>query len=98
MITFENSYKNKRSGFTHISKLFYEGVELVEVKAHYLNRTWEAYPYQSAMKQAVHKAIENEISAQKEKQQIKRLTQTKKEEIQNNSSLIQELKEKYKTL
>jgi archaellum component FlaC len=50
------------------------------------------------MKDAVHKAIENEIQFQKDLQGIKRLTQQKRDEIINYSSIINELKTLYKTL
>jgi endonuclease III len=95
---FINEYKKTRSGFAHITKLFNEGVLLVEVKCNYLNRTWESYTFESSMKQAVHVAIENEISAKKTEKGIKRLTKKLKETIETESNLIQQLKDKLKTL
>jgi hypothetical protein len=90
---FKNEYKNSRSGFSHTSRLYHEsGNLLAEAKCNYLNRTWEVYPFQSSMKQAVAKAIENEIRTQKNLMGIKRLTKEKRAEIEAYSSTIQQLK------
>jgi hypothetical protein len=96
---FENEYKNTRSGFSHTSKLYHEsGNLLAEAKCNYLNRTWESYPFQSSMKMAIAKAIDNEINEQKRQRGIKRLTKQKLIEIEAYSSTIQQLKTLYKTI
>jgi len=95
---FKNEYKNKRNGFCHISELYVDGSLIAEAKCSYLNRTWERYTFQSVMQKVVKQAIDNEILAEKYKRGIKRLTQTLKDEIVSNSILIQQLKEKYKSL
>lgn len=95
---FRNVSKGTRNGFCHITELYLEGELLTTVKCSYLNRTWESYPFQSSMKQAVNKAIESEISAEKTERKIKRLTKELKDDIVNSSTIIQKLKEKYKTL
>ena len=95
---FINNYGSTRSGFYHTSKLLYNGEVLSEARANYLNRTWEAYSYQSVMKQAVRNAIDSEIAKEKTKRQIKRLTKSLREQIENESELIQLLKEKLKSL
>jgi hypothetical protein len=95
---FKNEYKSSRNGFSHFSRLFIEGQEISQAKAHYLNRTWEEYAFQSVMKQAVRNAIEGEISREKEIKQIKRLTKKVRETIETESTLIQQLKDKLKTL
>ena len=90
---FKNEYKSSRSGFSHISKLYHEsGNLLAEAKCNYINRTWEVYPFQSSMRQAVAKAIENEIKQQKYQMGIKRLTKEKLAEIEAYSSTIKQLK------
>ena len=90
---FKNEYKSSRSGFSHISKLYHEsGNLLAEAKCNYLNRTWEVYPFQTSMRQAVYNAIENEIKNQKYQMGIKRLTKEKRTEIEAYSSTIQQLK------
>lgn len=94
---FINEFKKTRNGFSHTSKL-YNGSLIVEVKCNYLNRTWEVYPFQSSMRQAVTKAIENEVNAIKNQMGIKRLTKDKRAEIEAYSSTINELKTLYKTL
>lgn len=90
---FKNEYKSSRSGFSHTSRLYHESGNLLsEAKCNYINRTWEVYPFQSSMKQAVAKAIENEIKSQKYLMGIKRLTKEKRAEIEAYSSTIQQLK------
>ena len=98
MLDFTNRYGSTRSGFFHESKLYFDSELLSSAKLSYLNRTWECYPYQSAMKQAVRNAIENEIAEEKSKRQIKRLTKQLREQIENESELIILLKDKLKTL
>ena len=89
---FKNEYKSTRSGFSHTSSL-YDGDRLISVgKCNYINRTWEAYRFQSSMMSAVAIAIEDEIQRQKRLQGIKRLTEAKRQEIINYSSFIQQLK------
>lgn len=95
---FINNYGSTRSGFFHTSKLVYNGEIISEARASYLNRTWESYPYQSVMKQAVRNAIDNEIAEEKSKRQIKRLTKSLREQIETESELITLLKDKLKTL
>lgn len=94
----KNEYKSARSGFTHVSKLYRNNALVCEAKCHYINRTWESYPFQSSMKKVVSMAIEKEITEQKRFQGIKRLTQAKRQEIINYSSWINELTTKYKSL
>ena len=95
---FINNYGSTRSGFFHESKLYFDNELLSSAKLSYLNRTWESYPYQSVMKQAVRNAIDNEIAEEKSKRQIKRLTKSLRQQIETESELIQLLKEKLKSL
>ena len=95
---FKNEYKNSRSGFSHTSRLYNEDKLISEAKCNYLNRTWESYTFQSSMRQAVAKAIDNEIKTIKQQSGIKRLTKEKRYWIEAYSSTIQELKTLYKTL
>ena len=95
---FNNKYTSSRSGFSHTSRLYNEDKLISEAKCNYLNRTWESYPFQSSMRQAVAKAIDNEINNEKQLRGIKRLTKEKQAEIEVYSSTIQELKTLYKTL
>jgi hypothetical protein len=94
---FKNTYNSSRSGFSHTSEL-YNGNLIATAKCNYINRTWEVYPFQSSMRQAVAKAIDNEINSQKYQMGIKRLTKEKQAEIEAYSSIIQQLKTLYKTL
>lgn len=88
---FKNEFKGTRSGFSHTSRLYNNGVLLAVEKRNYLNRTWEAYEYQSSMRGAVQNAINSEIAREKAERGIKRLTQNLKQEIIDNSELIKEL-------
>jgi hypothetical protein len=90
---FKNEYKSSRSGFSHRSLLLDDnGNVMGDAKCNYLNRTWEVYPFQTSMRQAVYNAIENEIRTQKNLMGIKRLTKEKRAEIEAYSSTIQQLK------
>jgi hypothetical protein len=96
---FTNEYKSTRSGFSHTSTLWSDNEELVSVAVcKYMNRTWESYAFQSSMKSAVNQAIENQVQKEKQLQGITRLTKSKRLEIENYSSIINELKTLYKTL
>ena len=53
-ITFVNSSRSTRSGFAHDTTLFINGYQAIENSCHYLNRTWEAYQYQTVMLSAVY--------------------------------------------
>lgn len=55
------TYENSRN-WGHKVNLFKNGTEISKAKKTYINRTWEAYRYQSCML----KAIEQEIDEQKE--------------------------------
>jgi hypothetical protein len=59
-IEFKNSARNTRSGFAHDTKMYIDGILEMENSAHYLNRTWESYAFQSVMKQAVYLRIKEE--------------------------------------
>lgn len=83
---FVNESVGTRSGFKHISKLFYNDYEIIENVAHYINRTWECYTFQTSMCGAVYTLIENRKEAikrdYKEKNNIKRLTEKTKKELE----------------
>lgn len=59
-IRFVNVSKPTRSGFKHITDVYVDGNFILTQTAHYLNRTWESYRFQSVMKQAMHSLIEAE--------------------------------------
>ena len=83
---FINDCVYTRSGFKHISKLFYNDYEIIENVAHYINRTWECYTFQTSMCGAVYTLIENKKEAikrdYKAKNNIKRLTEKTKKELE----------------
>ena len=51
------SARNTRSGFAHDCVLLHNGRMIAHDTAHYLNRTWESYRFQSVMLGAVDNAI-----------------------------------------
>jgi hypothetical protein len=97
-LEFKNSYGSSRNGFYHKSGLYYKGSFICESKEHYLNCTWEVYPYQSVMKTTLRKAIENEILWEKSLRKINRLTKKARETIETESGFIVLLKEKLKCI
>lgn len=48
-IQFINEAKRTRSGFKHTSTMFIDGAQWIVSEIHYINRTWEAYPFRTAM-------------------------------------------------
>ena len=46
-------------GFAHVCTLFRNGHEMCSERAEYLNRTWEAYPYQTVMLMCTKKVADN---------------------------------------
>ena len=94
---FVNECVGTRNGFKHISKLFYNDYKIIENTAHYINRTWECYTFQTSMCGAVYTLIENRKETlkrdYKEKNNIKRLTEKTKKELEK----IYDSDEKIKT-
>ena len=97
-IEFINTAKSTRSGFYHKTELYIDSEFILECKLSYLNRTWESYPYQSVMKDALYEAIESEILREKNLKGIKRLTKQLRETIVKESTLIQALTNKRNSL
>ena len=97
-IEFINTVKSTRSGFYHKTELYIDSEFILECKCNYINRTWESYPYQSVMKDALYEAIESEILREKNLKGIKRLTKQLRETIVKESTLIQALTNKRNSL
>ena len=57
-IVFLNTARSTRSGFAHDSTLIVDGCRLGDYTAHYLNRTWEMYRFQTAMLGAIDSALD----------------------------------------
>ena len=94
---FVNDSRNTRNGFAHDTKLFKNNVLIAENTAHYLNRTWECYRYQTVMKGCVSGLImemnERFISDYKAENNIKRLTAEKRAEVNKRFEDLAEIKE-----
>lgn len=58
-IKFINSAHDTRSGFKHVSEVYIDGQHVITQEARYLNRTWEAYAFQSVMKSALQTLIDS---------------------------------------
>jgi hypothetical protein len=63
---FVNESYRTRNGFKHVSHFFFNGVDMGENTVHYLNRTWECYPYQTCMRGLINKIIEERTEMLKE--------------------------------
>lgn len=46
---FINETSKTRTGFKHTSTLYINGTYETDTSVHYINRTWESYPYRTAM-------------------------------------------------
>lgn len=68
-VSFYNQSVSRKSGFTHISSLYIDGALVHTYKAIYCNRTWEAYQYQSVMKNVIREVLNKpktfELTAEK---------------------------------
>lgn len=104
---FVNSSRGNRSGFVHESKLYKNDRLIGENKIQYYNRTWECYTYQTVMRGIVHALIgeikESYKNAWKDAHEVKRLTEAKRQAMQedfekNPPENYAELEELYKTL
>lgn len=86
VFTFVNEYKSTRYGFLHHTYLLLNNSELSNAKINYINRTWESYPYQTSMYQAVNNKLNAYIEFYKklylERNDYKRMTKQRKEEFE----------------
>ena len=93
-IEFKNSARNTRGGFAHDTQMFIDGILEMTNSAHYINRTWESYAFQSVMRQAVYLRIEEErnklVNEWKATNNKQRISKDVKESLTNE--LIETLK------
>ena len=66
-VEFVNESYNTRNGFKHVTHCFINGVDKGEHTVHYINRTWECYPFQTAMRGLVNSLIESRTEFLKDK-------------------------------
>lgn len=57
-VTFNCKAKKTKNGFAHECEMHVNGNWYSKVKVNYYNRTWEAYQFQTAMKNAVYDVLE----------------------------------------
>lgn len=60
-VEFVNDSVSTRHGFKHMTTMFINGCQCGQNTVHYLNRTWECYPYQTCMRGCVRELLENRI-------------------------------------
>lgn len=82
-----NLSRGNRSGFVHESTVFLHGVEIISNKVQYYNRTWECFEFQTSMSGAVHKLLDMATARLtkkfKQENNIKRLTEKTKKQLEN---------------
>jgi len=64
----EARFEKARDGFNHIAVLLVDGREVERAKAHYINRTWESYEYESVVNEVIDKT---DLIPQGKKQALK---------------------------
>lgn len=84
-VTFDCKAKKTRNGFAHKCEMSINGVYFTDVKINYYNRTWEAYPFQTVIKNAVYDLL-NELYEEtemilKEDEGWKRITKDRRATI-----------------
>lgn len=84
-VVFLNTARATRSGFAHDSTLIVNGCRVGEYTAHYINRTWEWYRFQTAMLGAIGAAMERELNRIRDKFKsdngLTRITKTRKGDL-----------------
>lgn len=102
---FTNDSGSNRCGFYHRSILYVNGNRKAENKVNYLNRTWEVYRYQTAMKGLVSKLMSDRLDRLeydfKKANKYRRMTDKRRvdfEKVTSADSLLLEYKELYSKL
>lgn len=98
---FINESISTRSGFAHVTELKENGICISKARCNYLNRTWECYRFQSSMKNAVWKLIENKEQYITEQMKAangwQKVTTARREQIKNAVENDETMKE-YRTV
>lgn len=83
--TFVNDSFSTSNSWGHITHLFRNGQEIGNYRIRYYNRTWEAYEYQTCMKECldttIKQYIQNFIDGYKKKNNIKKFKSGQKTEV-----------------
>ena len=86
----------------HRVTMFRNNTEYTTQKVTYQNRTWECYRYQTCIYKCINQVISEEsaclINGYKKEHNKQRMTQQQKDNIINDSKIIQELRELKATL
>ena len=54
------NFEKTRNGFRHVAVLHKNGYEIARAKCTYLNRTWEAYEFESVLQKIINDNFEGE--------------------------------------
>lgn len=85
-VEFVNQDASTRHGFKHMTTMFINGMDCGEHTVHYLNRTWECYPFQTCMRGCTRELLENRIENLKSDFKFKhgysKMTAKRKEEFE----------------
>ena len=94
---FINDSRNTRHGFAHDTTLFKNDVIIGKETAHYLNRTWESYRYQTVMMGCISTIITEKlndfIADFKAENSVRRLAKAKREELETEFYNREDIKE-----
>lgn len=88
--TFCCNSRSTRYGFAHDCTMFVGGYVAAEVSAYYLNRTWEAYRFQTVQQSAIYKVMqdrkENMLQAFKEAHGYKKMTASRRADFEQEAA------------
>ena len=78
--------RNTRNGFAHDCNLFINDFNITEAHCYYINRTWEAWTFQSVCMNALYDEINDYINRKKtiycDEHNYKRMTQKRKNDFE----------------
>lgn len=99
VFVFINHWIKNYSGFKHETELYLNNKLLSEVSIQYYNRTWERYEFETSMNSCITHALDDIFELTKtefkEANNIKRLTEKRKQEVKdicNNKQEVKDLK------
>jgi len=97
--TLVNKSEGTRYGFRHITTLFKDNREVANNICCYYNRTWECYQFETSMRGAVSKYIDELLTrylhAYKTRLGVKRFKKGEKEQVIEEFKAFDEIKELY---
>lgn len=84
-VTILCTYKSGRYGFSHIANLIIDGWGVEEASAHWVNRSWECFHYETAARNVINKRADLLFNITlrhwKESKNVERMTKARKAEF-----------------